>query len=65
MKGLNIYSTARDKWYSFVAGEGAGRVPDPRAAMCHTVVAAPDGSSAQIIIYGGILPPTADSMCRH
>ena len=53
MREFNIYSTAKDKWYSFVAGEGAGRVPDPRNEMCHTVAAAPDGSSAQIVIYGG------------
>ena len=58
MREFNIYSTAKDKWYSFVGGESAGRVPDPRTNMCHTVVAAPDGSSAQIIIYGGDQPPT-------
>ena len=53
MREFNIYSTAKDKWYSFVGSEGARRVPDPRNSMCHTAVAAPDGSSAQIVIYGG------------
>ena len=53
MREFNIYSTAKDKWYKFVGSEGARRVPDPRGSMCHTVVAAPDGSSAQIVIYGG------------
>ena len=57
MREFNIYSTAKDKWYSFVAGEGARRVPDPRATMCYTAVAAPDGSSAQIVIYGGMDGP--------
>ena len=59
MREFNIYSTAKDKWYKFVGGEGARRVPDPRANMCHTVVAAPDGSSAQIVIYGGWAGPNA------
>ena len=60
MREFDIYSTAKDKWYRFVGGEGARRVPDPRINMCHTVVAAPDGSSAQIIIYGGQVGTTTD-----
>ena len=60
MREFNIYSTAKDKWYSFLGSEEARRVPDPRNGMCHAAVAAPDGSSAQIVIYGGADGPGAD-----
>jgi hypothetical protein len=53
MGEFNIYSTAKNKWYSYVLPETA-TVPAPRGEMCWSVASAQDGSSHQIVIYGGV-----------
>jgi hypothetical protein len=53
MGEFDIYSTAKSKWYSYVLSETA-TVPPPRGEMCWSVASAQDGSSHQIVMYGGV-----------
>ncbi|KAG0638828.1 hypothetical protein HOY80DRAFT_130402 [Tuber brumale] len=50
---INIYSTNRSKWYTQHLPSDAA-VPTPRFAFCTAVKSAPDGSSHQIYIMGGL-----------
>jgi hypothetical protein len=58
MREYDIYSTKTSKWYSYLM-PGDQVLPAPREGMCWTVTSADDGSSHQIIIYGGV---TSDNL---
>lgn len=55
MREFNIYNIAESKWLSYLMPSSAV-FPDPRSDLCWSVVSAQDGSSHQIIIYGGYSP---------
>jgi hypothetical protein len=50
---INIYSTKKSKWYTQHLPSEA-LVPAPESAFCTALKSAPDGSSHQIYIIGGI-----------
>ena len=51
MDNITVYNIANDEWSTVTA---QGEIPPPRLSSCSAVSAAPDDSSFQILMYGGI-----------
>lgn len=48
-----IFDSRSNIWYDQPLTGFQGRIPSPRRGSCTTVVAAPDGSSYQMLMFGG------------
>ncbi|KAF3079612.1 hypothetical protein TWF569_001118 [Orbilia oligospora] len=49
-----IFDSQSNAWYDQPLTGFQGRIPSPRRGSCTAVVAAPDGSSYQMLVFGGI-----------
>ncbi|KAF8463711.1 hypothetical protein BDZ91DRAFT_731485 [Kalaharituber pfeilii] len=54
LRNVDIYDIATETWYSQGTTAETGLFPRDRQGMCSVVASAPDGSSHNIYIYGGI-----------
>ncbi|KAG8528561.1 uncharacterized protein KY384_006733 [Bacidia gigantensis] len=51
MSSIQIYDIAGRRWFTVFA---TGNIPPPRGSFCSGISAAPDDSSFQMLIYGGV-----------